>query len=103
MKKLIVLALAITGMALAASKTYTVNLLQPAKLAGMDLKAGEYRIEVVDESKAIVKNGKMHGEAAVKVENGNEKYGVTSVRLGEARKVQEIRIGGTKTKLVFTE
>src|SRR6476620_6269073 len=75
MKKLIMLALAITGMALAASKTYTVNLLQPAKLAGMDLKAGEYRIEVVDESKAIIKNGKMHGEAAVKVETGSEKYG----------------------------
>lgn len=103
MKKILVLALAITGMALAATKTYTVNLLQPAKVGNMELKAGEYKIQVVDETKAIIKNGKVHGEAPVKIETVEQKYGSTSVRLGEARKIEEIRVGGTKTKIVFTE
>ncbi len=103
MRNILVLALAVTGMALAATKTYTVNLLQPAKIGGIELQAGEYRIKVVDETTATFKNGKMHGEAPVKVETVSEKYPATSVRIGEARTVQEIRIGGTKTKLVFTE
>jgi hypothetical protein len=103
MKKIIVLTLAVAGMALAATKTYSVTLLEAAKLGNMDLAAGQYRIQVVDESKAIIKNGKMHGETAVKVETVGQKYSTTSVRLGEARKLQEVRIGGTKTKLVFTE
>jgi hypothetical protein len=103
MKKIFVLTLAVAAMALAATKTYSVNLLQPAKVGNMELQAGEYRIQVVDETKAIIKNGKMHGETPVKVETVEQKYDNTSVRLGEARRIQEIRIGGTKTKLVFSE
>jgi hypothetical protein len=102
MKKILVLALALTGMALAATKTYTINLLQPSKVGTMELKAGEYQVKVVD-GKAVFKNGKIHGEAAVEIQDGNQKFSDTSVRLGEARQIREIRIGGTKTTLVFTE
>jgi hypothetical protein len=39
-------------------------------------------------------------EAPVKVENTSNKFGTTSVRLNGAQ-VEEIRLGGTHTKLVF--
>jgi hypothetical protein len=67
------------------------------------LKPGEYRVEV-NEQTAVIRNGKVHGECAVKVETGESKYDTTTVRYdttsGKMR-IQEIRLGGTKTKLVF--
>ena len=103
MTKKLLLSFAILGIAVASAKSYTVNLYQPAKLGSMELKPGEYRIEVIDQ-KAVIRNGSMHGEAPVKVENGESKYQSTSVRLvgdGTPQRIQEIRIGGTKTKLKF--
>ena len=48
----------------------------------------------------------MQTESTVKVEEGDTKFDTTAVRYvnsadGKIR-IQEIRIGGTKTKLVFT-
>jgi len=53
----------------------------------------------------VMRNGKVHGECAVKVETGDSKYDATTVRYDNTSgkmKIQEIRLGGTKTKLVFT-
>jgi hypothetical protein len=105
MKRKLVFSFAIAALAIASAKSYTVNLFQPATLGGTELKAGEYKLEVVDQ-KAVMRNGKIDAEAPVKVENGDTKYGTTTVRFatdsGKMR-VQEIRLGGTKTKLVFME
>jgi hypothetical protein len=99
-----VFVLAAASLMMAASKTYNISLLQPAKIGGVELKAGEYKVEVVDENKAIFRNGKLHGEAAVKLETSDKKYQTTSVRMnGDTRQVQEIRVGGTKTRMIFTE
>ena len=98
-----VLMMAVTAMA--SSKTYTVNLLAPATFGGVELKPGEYKVEVTDQT-AVIKNGKVRGESQVKVESVENKFDTTSVRLDHATgkpKIQEIRVGGTKTKLVFTE
>ena len=103
MKKILVLALAVAGMVFAATRTYNVTLLQASKVGGMDLKAGEYQVRVVDGTTAIFKNGRIHGETPVKVVNGDQKYYDTAIRLTQSREIQEIRIGGTKTKLVFSE
>ena len=87
------------------AKSYTVNLFEPAVIGSTELKPGEYKVEVVDQ-KAVIRNGKLHGEFPVKVENGNSKYNTTTVRFanGDGRlHVQEIRLGGTVTKLVFSE
>ena len=103
MKKLI---LGFTTIALAivsAAANYRVTLFQPSIIAGTELKPGSYKIELKD-NKAIVKSGKDMVEAAVKVETTNEKFGSTSVRYtnGDGKyHVQEIRLGGTNTKLVF--
>jgi hypothetical protein len=48
----------------------------------------------------------LEGEAAVKMEDADQKYDRTSVVLlnnGGQMRIQEIHIGGTKMKLVFAE
>ena len=89
--------------ALSAGETYRVNLFQTSVVNGTELKPGEYKVEVTD-NKAVIKRGKESVEAPVKLENTDTKFGSTSVRYQNADgkyKVQEIRLGGTKTKLVF--
>ena len=104
MKKLVLSVIACAGMALAAGKTYNVRLYAPAMVGGTELKAGEYRVEVNDQT-AVIKGSNLKKEAAVKVETADSKYDTTTVRLsqGEKPQIQEIRLGGTKTKLVFNE
>jgi len=103
-RKLVLSVIAFAGMAVAAGKTYTVKLYEPAMLGDTQLKAGEYRVEVNDQ-KAVIKSGKVQKEAAVKVETSDSKYDTTTVRLssGEKPQIQEIRLGGTRTKLVFND
>jgi len=105
MTKRLLLVFAIVGLAVASAKTYTVILPQAAVLGDMQLAPGTYSVEVVD-MKALIHNGKMHGEAPVKVETADNKYSTTTVRLNNEEgkmHLQEIHIGGSKTKLVFEE
>jgi hypothetical protein len=102
----VLLSLAVVALAsVAGAKSYTVNLSETAVLGGTELKPGEYKVEVVDQ-KAVVRNGKLHGEFPVKVENSDSRYSTTSVRFsnGDGKlHIQEIHVGGTNTKLVFSE
>ena len=105
MTKRLLLVFAVAALAVASAKTYTINLLRPAVLGDMQLAPGTYNVDVVDQ-KAVISNGKMHGEAPVKMETSDMKYGTTSVVFSQADgklHVQEIHIGGSKTKLVFAE
>jgi hypothetical protein len=74
-------------------------------LGTIELAPGHYSVDVAD-MKAVFRNGRIHGEAPVKMEDADAKYNRTSVVLinssGQMR-IQEIHIAGTKTKLVFTE
>lgn len=91
--------------ALAQAETYHVTLLKPSVVAGKELKPGEYKVEV-NNDKAVISHGKQSIEAKVKTEMADKKYGSTTVRYemeGDKYKVQEIGIGGTKTKLVIGE
>ena len=103
MKKAL-LTLTVLALSTAAyAKTYNVTLFQPSIVNGVELTAGDYKLEV-DNSKAVIRNSKQKVEADVKVENTDDKFGSTSVRYrNDAGKlqVQEIRLGGTKTKVVF--
>ncbi len=103
-KKLVVSVMAFASMALAAGKKYDLKLYEPAMVAGTELKAGEYRVEV-DGDKAVIKGYKVQKEASVKQETSDQKYDSTTVRLsaGEKKQIKEIRLGGTKTKLVFAD
>ena len=50
--------------------------------------------------KAIIKKGKAVAESPIKIESNEAKYPSTSVRLAGTQ-LEEIRVGGTRTKLVF--
>jgi len=104
MRKLILL-FAIVGLAVASAKSYTLRLFETATVAGKELPPGEYKVEVVNQ-KAILRNGKIDAEVPVKVEDGNTRYDTTTVRLGKdggTARIEEIRLGGTRTRLVFAE
>jgi hypothetical protein len=91
------------ALAIASAASYRVTLFQPSMIAGTELKPGDYKIEVKD-NKAVVKGRKNVVEADVKMETSNEKFNSTSVRYTNTdgkMKVQEIRLGGTNSKIVF--
>src|SRR5437660_3711351 len=94
------LALAVAS----AADTYRVSLQETTMLAGKQIRPGDYRIEV-NGGRAVIKDGKKDvAESAVKVETGNEKFRATTVRYqnGDGKyHLQEIRLGGTNTTLVF--
>jgi hypothetical protein len=105
MLKRFVLAFAILGLAVASAESYRVTLSQPSTVKGKQLKAGEYRLNV-ENSKLTIVSGKESVEVPVKVQTGETKFESTAVRYtGPAGKVAitEIRIGGTKTTLLFEE
>jgi hypothetical protein len=90
------LALAVAG----AATSYNVTFFEPVVVNGTTLKPGDYKVEISD-NKAIIKKGKVVAESPVKVESNEAKYPSTSVRLVGGTQVEEIRVGGTRTRLVF--
>jgi hypothetical protein len=104
MLKRFVLAFAIVALAVASAATYKVTLPQSSVVNGNELKAGDYRLNVQNDKVTIV-NGKQSVEVPVKIENVGQTYDSTAVRYldqGGKATISEIRLGGTKTKLVFT-
>lgn len=100
---LAIVSLAVTAIAGAATATYKVTILNPVTIDGKDLKAGDYKVEVNDTT-AVIRNGKDSTEVKVKTVSTDHKYDSTTVRYtvdGGKNNLEEIHIGGTKTKLVF--
>jgi hypothetical protein len=103
MKKVVLFACLLAGMAFASAKSYVVTFFEPAMIGNTQLKPGDYKFEIQDQ-KIVIKHGKDVTEASIKVETGDSKYASTSVRYGNAdgkNKVEEIRVGGTNMKLVL--
>jgi hypothetical protein len=89
--------------AASAASSYRVTLFQPSIVAGQELKPGDYKVTVKD-NKATIASGKHSVEASVKTETAENKFSSTTVRYsnGDGKyRVQEIRLGGTNTRLVF--
>jgi len=106
MIKTLLICFATIALAVAsAASTHRITLYNDASVNGQQLKAGEYKIQV-KEGTAVITSGKSTFETPVKVENSGTKFPSTSVRFGNengSTTVQEIRLGGTTTKLVFSE
>jgi len=103
MLKRFVLAFAILALAVASAATYKVTLPQSSVVKGNELKAGDYRLNVGVDKVTIV-NGKDSIDVPVKVESVDQKFDSTAIRYteeGGKAAISEIRLGGTKTKLVF--
>ena len=87
----------------ASAASHNITLFQPSIFNGTELKLGDYRLEIKDQT-VVLKRGKQSIEAAAKVETSDSKFSSTSVRYqnGDGKyRIQEIRLGGTKTRLVF--
>lgn len=87
-----------------AATMYNVRINNPAVVGGIELKTGDYRVEVAGD-KAMIHGKKDTVEASVKVQEGSEKFSSTTVQYsmaGGKYRIDEIHLGGTKTKLVFS-
>lgn len=101
---ILALVAAFAGTVPAGGSNYRITLLQPSVVKGIELKPGEYRINVLNE-KATFILGKVSVEAPVKVESVEKKFDSTAIRYtaqpdGKSS-ISEIRVGGTKTRLLF--
>jgi hypothetical protein len=83
-----------------AASTYTVTVFEKSMLSGKELKAGDYKVELKGDNTAILKQGKNVLEVPVKVQNSDKKINSTSIKYVNGA-IQEIRLGGTNTTLVF--
>ncbi len=104
MKNLLLLATVLGMTALASAKTFSITLFEPSHVAGTVLRPGDYKIDVSDNNKVTIRSGKTVIDTEARVETTEEKFNATSVRYrnGDGKyRIQEIRLGGTKSKLVF--
>ncbi len=102
----LVVCLGTMAMAIAAASSFRVTLFEKAAVAGTELKPGDYKVDLNGETARFTLGNKMMVEARVKVETDSNKFDKTSVRYANAGgkyTVQEIRLGGTSTRLVFSE
>ena len=102
MKKLAVL-FAIAALGVAAAETYKVTLFQPTVVQGKELKPGHYKLDLRN-NVLVIADGKNSVETTVQVETSAQKFSTTTIRYATADgkfSIQEIRLGGTKTKLVL--
>jgi hypothetical protein len=86
--------------AFAATGTYKVNILQDSVVGGKQIKAGDYKV-VVENNTAVLKHGKESIEVPAHTEQSQSKYSSTQVRYVD-KAISEIHVGGTTTKIVFT-
>ena len=93
------------ALASASGNRYNVKLYVSAEAGGQVLKAGDYRIEMKD-NHAVIKGENRTVEAEARIENGGAKFSSTAVRYsgeGPGARIEEIRIGGTTTRIVFAK
>jgi hypothetical protein len=106
MKKfMVVAALALSSLTVVSAKTYEIILSGPTKAGNVTLKAGQYKLKVDGTTATFtdVNNSKSF-TTPVKVETTEKKFEdtrVQSVKDGGSDKIEEIDLGGTKTKLGF--
>jgi hypothetical protein len=84
---------------------YSITLVQASSVQGTVLKAGDYRLRLADSKVTITsETGKNLVEVPVKVETEEKKFDRTMVQIDNSNgkpAISEIRLGGTKTKLIF--
>lgn len=87
--------------AAAATGTFKVSLLQDSVVDGKMLKAGDYKVEMQN-NVAVLKHGKNVVQLPAREETATQKFATTEIQYSNNNDLQEIRVGGTNTKIVFT-
>ena len=98
-----VLALVVFAGTVPGVPTYKITLLQTSVVKDTELKAGDYRFSVGSE-KVTIDVGKKMLEVPCKIENSDKKFDNTAIRYTQQngkQVVSEIRVGGTRTRLIF--
>jgi hypothetical protein len=93
----------LAALATANAKTYSVKLFEPSVVAGTELKAGTYQIDVMDSS-IVIKGGKAPITVPAKLEKADSKYPSTTVRYEVSdgkMEIKQIRLGNTNLNLVL--
>jgi hypothetical protein len=106
MKKFLVVAgLALASLTVVNAKTYDIVLSSKTKAGSVELKPGQYKLKIEGNNAIFTDTSKGKSfTTPVKVETGDKKFDdtrVQSVKDGDADKINEIDLGGSKTKLGF--
>ena len=99
------LLFAALGLSVLSAKSYDITLDSATKVGSVELKPGKYSLSVMDDTK--VKFTSTNGqavEASAKVTTSDKKFQSTQIdtkQVNGAAQVNEIDLGGTKTKIMF--
>ena len=102
---LVLAAVAFAGTIPAAKNSYHITLMQTSVINGTELKPGDYKLNL-GEGKITLVQGKVSVEAPAKIETVESKFDSTAVRYKDEngkQSVAEIRLGGSKTKIVLNQ
>jgi len=98
---LIPAAFVFASIGFASASTYNVKLLEPTKVHGTDLKAGEYKLDI-DNGKAVFRHGKQSAEAPVKIANADRKFKDTKF-IYDNGSLREIDLGGSNMRVMLED
>src|SRR5690349_8520770 len=102
---LVVAAMAIASLTVVSAKTYEIVLSGPTKAGSVQLKAGQYKLKVEGANAVFTDvNSSKSFTTPVKVQNTDKKFDDTKVQTtkdGNVDRIDEIDLGGSKTKLGF--
>jgi hypothetical protein len=108
MVKRFLVAFAILALAMASAGTvpsshvYMITLTQPVVVHGTQLAAGDYRLTIAgDKITMQTLKGKLTVDVPAKLETTTQKFDDTALRYSGTG-LAEIRLGGTKTRIVVT-
>lgn len=98
--------LALASLSLASAKTYEITLAAPTKAGSVQLKPGQYTLKV-NGSNAVFTDVETSKQFTmpVKVETTDKKFDDTKVdadKNGTTDVIKDIELGGSKTKIEFT-
>jgi hypothetical protein len=98
-------ALALASLTMLSAKTYQIILIAPTKAGSVQLKPGQYSLKVVGSNVTFTdENSSKTFTTPAKIETVDKKYDDTKVQSskdGENDRIEEIDLGGSKTKLGF--
>jgi len=98
------ISFAVLALSVASAATFPVSLIEPAVVNGKELKAGDYLLEVKENSIVILKGKKPLAEVPAKIENTSKKFERTQVLYNENKgkfSIKQIELGGTSTRLTL--
>jgi hypothetical protein len=87
--------------AVAASNSHNITISNPVWIGTTQLKPGDYKVAVSGDKAVFTQDKKVVAEVPASMATGSSKYSGTQVVSSDS-KVEEIDLGGTASKIVFS-